>query len=69
MALRVDKSTDHLGAALQQREVAMAAWQPLGFFSKKLDATQRRYSAYDRKLLTLSKGPSWHSWWTPQQTM
>jgi hypothetical protein len=56
MALRVDKSTDHLGAALQQQEVATAAWQPLGFFSKKLYATQRRYSAYDRKLLTCMQG-------------
>jgi hypothetical protein len=51
MALMVEKFTDHVGAALQQWQVAMAEWQPLGFFSKKLDATQRRYSAYDRELL------------------
>ena len=45
MALMVDASAAHIGAALQQRESATAAWQPLSFFSKKLDATQQRYSA------------------------
>ena len=40
IALKVDASAAHIGAALQQRELATAAWQPLGFFSKKLDATQ-----------------------------
>ncbi len=46
MALMVDASAVHIGAALQQRETetSTAAWQPLGFFSKKLDATQQRYS-------------------------
>ncbi len=47
----VDTSADHVVAALQQRTGPVAAWQPLGFFSKKLDSTQRRYSAYDRELL------------------
>ncbi len=46
LALMVDASADHMGAALQQRTAA--GWQPLGFFSKKLDTTQQRYSAYDR---------------------
>ena len=56
MALMVDASAAHIGAALQQRESATAAWQPLGFFSKKLDATQQRYSAYDRELLACVQG-------------
>jgi hypothetical protein len=30
MALMVDKSTDHIGAALKQRDAATTAWQPLG---------------------------------------
>ena len=33
-----------------------AGWQPLGFFSKKLDQTQQRYSAYDRELLACVLG-------------
>jgi cleavage and polyadenylation specificity factor subunit 1 len=52
----VDASADHCGAALQQRTGPAATWQPLGFFSKKLDATQRRYSAYDRELLACVQG-------------
>jgi transposase InsO family protein len=56
MSLMVDASADHVGAALQQRTRTAAAWQPLGFFSKKLDATQRRYSAYDRELLACVMG-------------
>jgi hypothetical protein len=56
MALMVNASAIHVGAALQQRESAAAAWQPLGFFSKKLDATQQRYFAYDRELLTCVQG-------------
>jgi cleavage and polyadenylation specificity factor subunit 1 len=56
MALMVDASSDHVGAGLQQRTGTAAAWQPLGFFSKKLDATQRRYSAYDRELLACVNG-------------
>jgi transposase InsO family protein len=52
----VDASADHMGAALQQRTAAAAGWQPLGFFSKKLDTTQQRYSAYDRELLACVMG-------------
>ena len=50
MALMVDAS------AAQQRESATAAWQLLGFFSKKLDATQRWYLAYNRELLACVQG-------------
>jgi hypothetical protein len=31
------------------------AWQPLAFFSKKLNPTQQKYSAYDRELLAAYK--------------
>ena len=56
VALMVDASGYHVGAALQQRTSAAAAWQPLGFYSKKLDSAQRRYSAFDRELLACSSG-------------
>ena len=46
----VDSSADHVGAALQQRRSATADWQPLAFFSKKLEQAQMRYSAFDREL-------------------
>jgi len=51
LALMVDASAEHVGAALQQRAGANQPWEPLGFFSKKLDPAQTRYSAYDRELL------------------
>jgi cleavage and polyadenylation specificity factor subunit 1 len=50
LSLAVDASADHVGAALQQRSSAAAAWQPLGFFSKKLDPAQAKYTAFDREL-------------------
>ncbi|MFN9953455.1 MAG: RNase H-like domain-containing protein, partial [bacterium] len=37
LAVMVDASADHVGAALQQRRSAAADWQPLAFFSKKLE--------------------------------
>jgi cleavage and polyadenylation specificity factor subunit 1 len=40
-----------LGAVLQQR--VHGAWQPLAFFSKKLNPAQQKYSAYDRELLAV----------------
>jgi hypothetical protein len=43
LSLVVDASADHVGAALQQRPTAAADWQPLGFFSKKLDPAQAKY--------------------------
>jgi len=41
---------------LQQRTTAAAPWQPLGFYSKKLDPAQTRYSAFDRELLACVAG-------------
>jgi transposase InsO family protein len=45
-----DASASHVGAALQQRRNTAAPWQPLGFFSQKLDSAQLSYSAFDREL-------------------
>ena len=56
LALMVDASVEHLGAALQQRTSPTAPWEPLGFFSKKLDPAQVHYSAYDRELLACVQG-------------
>jgi hypothetical protein len=47
LAVMVDASADHVGAALQQRHSPAADWQPLAFFSKKLEPAQMRYSAFD----------------------
>jgi transposase InsO family protein len=51
LALHVDASATHVGAALHQQEPGSDAWRPLGFFSKKLDAAQVKWSAFDRELL------------------
>jgi hypothetical protein len=40
-----------MGAVLQQH--VQNAWQPLAFFSKKLNPVQQKYSAYDRELLAI----------------
>jgi len=44
-------ANDHIGGAFQQRRRPADPWQPLGFFSRKLDSTQVKYSAFDRELL------------------
>jgi hypothetical protein len=46
----VDASATLVGACLQQQLPAQRDWQPLGFFSKKLEAAQQKYSAFDREL-------------------
>jgi hypothetical protein len=45
LALVTDASTSAMRAVLQQR--VDNAWQPLAFFSKKLNPAQQKYSAYD----------------------
>ncbi len=49
VSLAVDASESHVGAVLQQAEGTH--WRPLAFFSKKLEAAQSKYSAFDRELL------------------
>jgi hypothetical protein len=43
LSLMVDASADHIGGTLQQRRRPADPWQPLGFFSRKLDSTQDKY--------------------------
>jgi hypothetical protein len=50
LSVVVDASLTHEGVCLQQRLPGKKAWQPLGFFSKKLEAAQQKYSAFDREL-------------------
>jgi cleavage and polyadenylation specificity factor subunit 1 len=40
-----------MGAMLQQH--VKNAWQPLAFFSKKLNLAHQKYSAYDHELLAI----------------
>lgn len=54
IALVTDASSTALGAVLQQQ--VEGHWQPLAFFSKKLNKNQRLYSAYDRELLAIYEG-------------
>jgi hypothetical protein len=49
LGLIVDASSSHVGASLQQRHGG-GAWEPLGFFSRKLNTAQSKYSAFDREL-------------------
>ena len=51
LALVTDASATHVGAALHQRRRNNNSWEPLGFFSRKLDNAQTSYSAFDRELL------------------
>ena len=46
-----DASATHVGAALHHQRSPSGPWEPLGFFSKKLDSAQINYSAVDRELL------------------
>ncbi|CAG4937253.1 unnamed protein product [Parnassius apollo] len=51
LAIVTDASDSAIGAVLQQK--SGAEWIPLGFFSKKLNNAQRKYSPYDRELLAI----------------
>lgn len=54
LALYSDASDSCMGAVLEQ--LVDGDWQPLGFYSKKLSDTQRKYSTYDRELLAMYSG-------------
>jgi hypothetical protein len=56
LAVMVDASAENVGAALQHQRSAAADWQPLAFFSKKLEPAQMRYSAFDRELFACVDG-------------
>lgn len=49
LSLCTDASDFAVGSVLQQYE--NESWKPIAFYSKKLNATQRAYSTYDRELL------------------
>ena len=49
LSLAVDASDHHVGRVLQQK--CAAGWQPLAFFSRKLNAAETKYSMLDRELL------------------
>lgn len=51
IGLKVDASSFGMGAVLEQN--VNGSWQPLGFFSKKLNDAQKKYSTYDRELLAI----------------
>jgi hypothetical protein len=51
LSLVVDASAAHIGACLQQRRPGSPGWEPLGFFSKKLEPALVKYSAFDYELL------------------
>lgn len=51
LCLHVDASDYAVGAALHQKSNNQL--QPLGFYSKRLTDTQKRYSTYDRELLAI----------------
>ena len=51
LSIVADASDVSVGGALQQE--FKGTWQPIAFFSRKLDKTQQHYSAFDRELLYL----------------
>ena len=59
LALVADASATHVGAALRQQPHPGGPWEPLGFFSKKLDSAQVNYSTFDRELLAAFSA-IWH---------
>ena len=48
ISISADASDIAVGAVLQQE--LEGTWQPIAFFSRKLDKTQQHYSAFDREL-------------------
>lgn len=51
LSITTDASDYAVGGVIQQRE--NDRWQPLAFFSKKLNAAEQKYAAYDRELLAI----------------
>jgi hypothetical protein len=56
LALHMASSASHIGAALHQQPKGHSTWQPLGFFSCKLEAAQTKWSAFDRELFACVEG-------------
>lgn len=51
ICIATDASATAVGAVLQQK--SEKGWEPLAFFSKKLNPAQTRYSTFDRELLAI----------------
>ncbi len=49
--IMTDASYVAIGAVIQQ--LVEGVWQPLGYFSRTLNPTERRYSTFDRELLAI----------------
>ena len=56
VSLAVDASAAHVGGVLQQWDAGVAAWAPLGFWSKKLSSAEKNYSVFNRELLAVYSG-------------
>jgi hypothetical protein len=56
LSVVVDALPTHVGAFLQQQLPGRKDWQPLGFFSKKLEVAQQKFSDFDRELFACSSG-------------
>lgn len=52
LALFCDASNFAIGSVLQQKDSKLG-WQPIAFYSKKLNNAQKNYSTYDRELLSI----------------
>lgn len=53
LGLFTDASGTHIGACLQQRAKDDDEWQPIAFFSQKLNLKQKEWPAYYRELLAM----------------
>jgi hypothetical protein len=49
IALAIDASNTHIGGALHQQ--VRGSWQPLGFFSRKLQLADLKNSTFDREII------------------
>ncbi len=47
LALHLDASSSHIGAALNQWPKGHSTWQPLSFFSHRLEAAQAKWSVFE----------------------
>jgi hypothetical protein len=56
LSLVVNALATHVYACLQQQPCGRKDWQPQGFFSKKLQAAQQKYSTSDRELFACYSG-------------
>ncbi len=53
ISVATDASDTHIGGVLQQQ--VRGSWQPLGFFSRKLNVAETKYSTFDRELLAAAQ--------------